>query len=113
MPRHAIAVIGAMLLCAACLQPLRLAPDDSDRVLTELLIAAPNPSAPGPYGVRTLYYGSGTDKRRSEYRDSRSGPRLRSSRRSTPCWTKTRSNTTNSSTHAVFWASVSYLAGVW
>ena len=70
MPRHAIAVIGATLLCAACLQPLRLAPDDSDRVLTELRIAAPNPGAPGPYGVRTLYYGSGTDKRRSEYRDS-------------------------------------------
>ncbi len=69
-PSHAIGVIGAVLLCAACLQPLRLAPDDSDRVLTELLISAPNPGEPGPYSVRALYYGSGTDKQRPEYRDS-------------------------------------------
>jgi hypothetical protein len=68
--RHAIGAIAAMLLSAACLQPLRLAPDDSDRVLAELLIAAPNPGEPGPYEVRTLYYGSGTDKQRPEYRDS-------------------------------------------
>jgi dienelactone hydrolase len=69
-PRHLIGGVVAMCLCTACLQPLKLAPDDSHRVLTELLIPAPNPGEPGPYGVRTLFYGSGTDKQRPEYRDS-------------------------------------------
>jgi dienelactone hydrolase len=33
-------------------------------------LAAPDPSAPGPFGVKTLFYGSGTDLRRPEYGNS-------------------------------------------
>jgi dienelactone hydrolase len=58
------------LLAAACIQPLKLARDDSATVLAEQGITAPNPSLAGPYPVRTLYYGSGTDRRRPEFRDS-------------------------------------------
>jgi dienelactone hydrolase len=62
-------VIAASLL-GACYPALQLAPDDSHTVLTRHTIAAPHPGEPGSYAVRTLYYGSGTDQRRPEYRDS-------------------------------------------
>ena len=62
--------ISAALLTAACTQPLKLTRDDSPVVLSHQLITAPNPGEKGVYAVRTLYYGSGTDKRRAEYRDS-------------------------------------------
>jgi hypothetical protein len=39
-------------------------------VLSRQLLNAPNPARSGPETVRSLYYGSGTDKRRSEFRDS-------------------------------------------
>jgi len=60
-------VVGTL---AACSQPLKLAKDDSPVVLNGQAIQAPNPGAPGPFQVRTLFYGSGNDKRRAEYRDS-------------------------------------------
>src|SRR3954470_6662250 len=63
----AVATIGLLL---ACTQALKLAPDDSKVVLANQLITAPNPGLPGPLRVKTLYYGSGTDKRRLEFRDS-------------------------------------------
>ena len=71
-PRHGFsaALAVAMLAASACVQPLRLARDDSATVLAQQLIAAPNPGTPGPFRVQHLYYGSGTDKRRPEYRDS-------------------------------------------
>ena len=53
-----------------CSSSLRLAPNDADVVLAQQLLDAPNPAEPGQYEVRTLYYGSGTDRRRPEYRDS-------------------------------------------
>ncbi|NIS36821.1 MAG: hypothetical protein GWN79_27585, partial [Actinobacteria bacterium] len=55
---------------AACAPALELTPSDADRVLTRLALDAPDPGQPGPYRVLTLYYGSGTDKNRPEYRDS-------------------------------------------
>jgi dienelactone hydrolase len=55
---------------AACAQPLKLTPDDSRIVLAHQLLDAPNPADRGPCGVKTLYYGSGTDKQRRYYRDS-------------------------------------------
>lgn len=55
---------------AACAQPLKLSPDDSRVVLAHQLLDAPNPADRGPFAVKTLYYGSGTDKQRSYYRDS-------------------------------------------
>lgn len=60
----------ALALAAGCTQPLKLSPDDSRVVLSHQLITAPDPGLPGSYRVKTLYYGSGTDKRRAEYRDS-------------------------------------------
>ncbi len=54
----------------ACVQPFRLAQDDSPTVLSHQDISAPNPADIGPYRVRTLFYGSGKDRRRAEFRDS-------------------------------------------
>ncbi|MFN8582407.1 MAG: hypothetical protein U0163_15715 [Gemmatimonadaceae bacterium] len=59
-----------LLWCSACRTTLKLAKDDSDVVLAHQQLRAPDPSQKGPYAVRTLYYGSGTDKRRAIFRDS-------------------------------------------
>jgi len=59
-----------LLALAACVQPLRLARDDSPTVLANQLLPAPNPAERGPFAVRTMYYGSGRDKRRAVFRDS-------------------------------------------
>jgi len=58
------------LSLAACVQPLQLAHDDSPVVLAEQRIPGPSPALRGTFTVRTMYYGSGTDIRRPEYRDS-------------------------------------------
>src|SRR3954462_1660456 len=58
------------LLAGACTQALKLAPDDSKVVLANQTISAPNPGLPGAFAVKTMYYGSGTDKQRREFRDS-------------------------------------------
>jgi len=58
------------LATSACVQPLNLARDDSPTLLAGQSLTAPNPAAPGSFKVRLLYYGSGNDKRRAEYRDS-------------------------------------------
>ena len=69
--RQALGVtLTAALVAGACAAPLKLAHDDSEVVLTRQLLTAPNPSQPGSFGVKTLYYGSGTDKQRAVYRDS-------------------------------------------
>jgi hypothetical protein len=71
MPRGRLVLLALLTLGgAACVQPLRLAHDDSPVVLATHRLAAPNPALPGPYPVRRLFYGSGTDRRRPEYRDS-------------------------------------------
>lgn len=54
----------------ACVAPLKLAKDDSPVVLARHLLSAPDPSARGTHAVRTLYYGSGTDRQRAVFRDS-------------------------------------------
>ncbi|HUF26228.1 MAG TPA: hypothetical protein VMM18_04510 [Gemmatimonadaceae bacterium] len=61
--------LAAVLAACAC-APLTLTRDDSATVLAQQAIAGPKPSDAGPYTVRTLYYGSGTDRRRPEFRDS-------------------------------------------
>jgi len=61
---------AALLLAAACIQPLRLARDDSPTVLTQTRLSASNPAEPGPFAVARMYYGSGKDKQRAEFRDS-------------------------------------------
>lgn len=62
--------MALILLAAGCTAALELAPSDADMVLSHQVLRAPNPSETGPYRVSMLYYGSGTDRRRPEYRDS-------------------------------------------
>lgn len=63
---------AATLLAAltGCVQPLTIAPSDAGTVLARRSITAPNPGLPGPLAVERLYYGSGKDQRRPEFRDS-------------------------------------------
>jgi dienelactone hydrolase len=70
MTRPSGGATGLALLLAGCVQPLKLARDDSPVVLSHQAITAPDPAIPGSLPVRTLYYGSGTDKRRAVFRDS-------------------------------------------
>src|SRR5512133_783 len=58
------------VLATACTQALTLTKDDSPVVLSHQLISAPNPGEKGSFAVKTLYYGSGTDKRRVIFKDS-------------------------------------------
>lgn len=70
-PARALAMmLASTCLVGACVAPLKLARDDSDTVLTQQRLSAPNPSQKGSMSVKTLYYGSGTDKQRAVYRDS-------------------------------------------
>lgn len=55
---------------AGCAPALHLTPSDAPSVLAHQVLDAPDPGRPGPFGVLTLYYGSGLDKNRAEYRDS-------------------------------------------
>jgi len=59
-----------LVLVSGCVGALELAPDDSDRVLSRQLLEVPSPLEPGGVEVRSLYYGSGRDKNRPEFRDS-------------------------------------------
>src|SRR6476619_6686154 len=63
-------LIAIAVFATACTQALKLSKDDSPTVLTHQSIAAPNPGERGSFAVQTMYYGSGTDKRRAEFRDS-------------------------------------------
>ncbi len=59
-----------LVALAGCRAALDLVPSDAASVLAQHTIDAPDPGARGTYPVLTLYYGSGTDRRRAEYRDS-------------------------------------------
>lgn len=59
-----------ILASGACMGALELAQDDSDQVLARHLLDVPNPLESGLFGVKSLFYGSGTDKNRAEFRDS-------------------------------------------
>jgi dienelactone hydrolase len=63
-------MILAAGVATSCSSALRLTPDDSEVVLAGHRLDAPDPARPGPHQVRRLYYGSGTDRRRAEFRDS-------------------------------------------
>lgn len=67
--RALVAPVLAVLL-VNCSSTARLAPSDADIVLARQLIEAPSPASTGPHTVQRLYYGSGTDRRRAEFRDS-------------------------------------------
>ena len=69
-PRLAIPTALAAALASACAGSLDLTPSDAPTVLSGHHLDHPNPALPGPHEVLTLYYGSGTDRNRPEYRDS-------------------------------------------
>ena len=60
----------AALSAAACYQPSRLVDPSRFAPPPTVDVHASDPSTPGSFAVRRLYYGSGTDKRRAVYRDS-------------------------------------------
>ena len=62
--------LAAATTIAACTQALKFSNDDSKVVLASQTISAPNPAEPGSFKVLRMYYGSGTDKSRPEFRDS-------------------------------------------
>ena len=71
--RAAVSFAGFSLafMVSACIkQPMKLTTDDSPVVLSHQTISAPNPGLAGTFTVRTLVYGSGTDKHRAAFRDS-------------------------------------------
>lgn len=68
MTRRTLVVVGACLLAANCSQALKFMKDDSAEILSRQTIAAPNPADRGPHTVKSLFYGSGTDKQRAEFR---------------------------------------------
>ncbi|HSL69927.1 MAG TPA: hypothetical protein VK864_06770, partial [Longimicrobiales bacterium] len=70
MKRNAFLMALVAGSLGGCYGSLNLAPNDAPVVLSQLLLDAPNPALPGPLAVKRLYYGSGTDLRRAEYRDS-------------------------------------------
>jgi dienelactone hydrolase len=65
-----LGVFLATVAVAGCSQSLKLMKDDSGTVLSHQAITAPNPADVGPYKVKHMYYGAGTDKQRKEYKDS-------------------------------------------
>jgi dienelactone hydrolase len=65
----AVAVLFGTM-AGGCAPALKLTPSDANDVLSRQILSAPDPGRKGPHAVRTLYYGSGTDKNRAEYRDS-------------------------------------------
>ena len=67
---RAIAAVGIAIVMVACTQSLKFSKDDSATVLAYQTITAPNPSEPGSFAVHRMYYGSGTDKNRPEFKDS-------------------------------------------
>ena len=69
-PATALIAALAATLATACATSLELTPSDAPTVLAGHHLDHPNPALPGPHQVLTLYYGSGTDKNRAEYRDS-------------------------------------------
>jgi len=63
-------LIAMVVVASACTQALTLSKDDSPVVLAHQMLTAPNPGERGSFAIQRMYYGSGTDKRRAEFRDS-------------------------------------------
>jgi hypothetical protein len=63
--------LAPIALAMGCLAaPLKLSKDDSGTQLSHLSITGPNPATPGSLRVLRLFYGSGNDRNRPEFRDS-------------------------------------------
>jgi dienelactone hydrolase len=70
LPRYRLFALAVIAYGLGCVQPTRLSRDDSGIILSRQALSAPNPGAAGRYGVRQLYYGSGSDIRRPYFKDS-------------------------------------------
>ena len=71
MPARPSLLLPLLLLVGTgCAANLKLTPNDAHTVLSRQLLDAPNPADPGGHSVAALYYGSGSDRRRAEFRDS-------------------------------------------
>jgi len=68
--RPVLLALALLLLLGACRGALKLEPSDADRVLAHQVLDEEDPARPGDHEVSFLYYGSGTDRQRPEYRDS-------------------------------------------
>jgi dienelactone hydrolase len=55
---------------AGCYGSMNLARNDAETVLSRQLLTAPNPALTGSFPVKRMFYGSGSDKNRAEFRDS-------------------------------------------
>ena len=71
VPSHHRLVIGALLVLtmAGCRGAVQLERSDHPTVLSRQLMQGSSPSSRGVFAVRTLTYGHGDDKNRSEYRE--------------------------------------------
>jgi dienelactone hydrolase len=69
-PKEGLTLLLPLLLLSGCMGTVQLAPDDSPTVLSRQILDAPSPLETGPLSVSSLFYGSGTDKNRTEFRDS-------------------------------------------
>src|SRR5688500_14738753 len=69
MKRVLFGVLTAGIL-AGCYGSMNLASNDAETVLPQQLLSAPNPALSGSFAVKRMFYGSGTDKNRAEFRDS-------------------------------------------
>ncbi|SVB44944.1 uncharacterized protein METZ01_LOCUS197798, partial [marine metagenome] len=67
---HLKFLLCLLLLASACRSGLRLEESDHLAVLGSQSLTGPSPSTTGPYKIKTLTYGHGNDKNRSEYRDA-------------------------------------------
>ncbi|MDH3269745.1 MAG: hypothetical protein OEN56_00340 [Gemmatimonadota bacterium] len=70
MTRTPRLLTAATIGLVGCTPALELTPSDAGVVLSRQALEAPDPGQAGQYDVLTMYYGSGTDKNRPEYRDS-------------------------------------------
>ncbi len=69
--KRRIALGGLTLsVLAGCYGSLNLARNDAETVLARQLLNAPNPAQTGSFAVKRMFYGSGADKNRAEFRDS-------------------------------------------
>lgn len=62
--------LALALTLTGCRGSARLTPSDHETVLAGHTIDAPDPGERGPHSVGRLYYGSGNDRNRAEFRDS-------------------------------------------
>lgn len=67
--RTLMILAAGAVVATGCSQALTLMEDDSATVLSRQTITAPNPADRGSFTVKQLFYGSGTDKQRREYRE--------------------------------------------